>query len=68
MLVSRQADLALEVLRVVYLVPKAYRRRLAFKQLGGGSQAHLYNHILPVTRPHLLIVPVPGPHIFKLLQ
>jgi hypothetical protein len=41
---SIQADLVLEKeLGVVHLVPKANRRRLAFRQLGGGSlKAHPY--------------------------
>lgn len=57
--------------RVVSLVPKEGRRRLAPKWLGGGSQSpspqwHTSsNKTIPtLTKPHL-IVPFPGPSIFK---
>jgi len=38
---SVQADMVLEELRVLHLIPKANRRRLASRQLGGGSQSPL---------------------------
>ena len=44
---------------------KAAGRRLAHGQLGGGLKAHPYSDILLPTRPQFLIVPSPGPSIFK---
>ena len=51
--------------RVLHLDPKALRRRLASRQLGGGSQSPSQSDSLLPTKPHLLIVPLPGPSIFK---
>jgi hypothetical protein len=59
-----QADVALEEVRVLHLVPMANRRILFSRQLGGGSQSPLVSDTLPPTRPQL-IVPFPGPSIFK---
>jgi hypothetical protein len=62
---SFQAGMAQEELRVLHLVSKN-NRRLAYKQLGGRSlKAHPDSDILPLTRPHLLIVPFPGSSVFK---
>jgi hypothetical protein len=58
--------MALEELRVLRLILKANRRRLASRQLGEGSQSPPDSNTLPPTRPHLLIVPLPEPSIFKL--
>jgi hypothetical protein len=65
---SIQAGMTLEKLRVLPLVPKAARRRLVLMWLGGESPPKPHSDTLPPTRPHLLIVPLPGPSIFKLLQ
>jgi hypothetical protein len=59
-------------LRILHLVPKA-NRRLASRQLGGERVSmstlkvtHFLNKATPPpTRPYLLIVPFPGPSIFK---
>ena len=56
-----------EELKVLHLGPKA-NRRLALMRLGEGCQVYLQKVTLPPTRPHLLIVPHPGPSIFKLPQ
>jgi hypothetical protein len=48
-----------KVLKKEYLVLKE-NRRLSHRQLGGGSQSHTHRGTLP-PRPHLLIVPLPGP-------
>ena len=53
-----------KMLRVLQLVPKANRRRLASRQIGGGLKAHSYSDTLPPTRPHLLIVLLPEPSIY----
>jgi hypothetical protein len=70
MAASRQVWL--EELRVLYLVPKANWRRLPSRQVGGTSPSpppewHISsNKATPTpTRSHLLIVPLPGPSIFK---
>jgi hypothetical protein len=67
--------MAQEELRVLHLYLKAARRRLASRQLGGGSQSpgpqgHTSsNKATPIpTIPHLLIVLLPGPSILKLPQ
>ena len=69
---SVQTNLGLEELRVPPLVPKAARKSLASRQVGRESQNphsqwHTYsNKATPTqTRPHLQIVPLPGPSIFK---
>jgi hypothetical protein len=63
---SIQASMAQKMLRVLYIVPKANGRRLASRQLGGRShKAHPHSDTLPPKRPHLLIMPLPGPSIFK---
>ena len=59
-----QAGMGLEELRVPRLVPKANRRRLAGSK-EEGLKAHPYNDTPTPTRPHLLIVLLPGPSIFK---
>jgi hypothetical protein len=62
---SVQADIVQE-LRVLHLVSKTNRRRLASRQLGRRSlKAHPHSDTLPPTKPHLLIVPLPRPSIFK---
>ena len=72
---SVQAVMALEKLRVLRLVPKGNRIKLFCRQLGGGSQSpppqwHTSpNKATPApTSPYLLIVPLPGPSIFKPLH
>jgi hypothetical protein len=62
-------------LRVLHLHPKKARNRLALRWLGGVShcpfpQWHTSsNKAAPIpTRSHLLIVPLPGPSIFKAPQ
>ena len=64
---SVQADLGLEEPKVLHLDPKADRRRMAFRQLGGGSlKAHPHSDTLPPTRQHPpLVVPLPRSSIFK---
>jgi hypothetical protein len=63
---SIQASMVLEDLRVLHLDLTAARRKLALRQLGGLSfKAHPYSDTLPLTRPHLLIVPLPGTRVFK---
>jgi hypothetical protein len=59
-----QAGMGLEELRVPRLVPKANRRRLAGSK-EEGLKAHPYNDTPTPTRPHLLIVLLPGPSISK---
>ena len=44
-------------LRVLHLDPKAGRRRKASKTP--------HSDILPPKRPHLLIMPLPGPSVYK---
>ena len=53
-----QAEIIPEELRVLHLVPKAV-------SLEEGLKAHPHSDTLPPTRPYLLIVPLPGPNIFK---
>jgi hypothetical protein len=60
-----KAGMVLKMLRVLHLVSKANRRRLASKYLGGRSQRLPLCDTLPPTRPHLLIVALPGPSLFK---
>jgi hypothetical protein len=61
----------LEELRVLNLYLKAARKRLACRQLGQAyyspcPQWHTYSNKATFTpRPHLLIVPLPRPRIFK---
>jgi hypothetical protein len=69
---SVQVGMLWEELRVLHLVPKANRRRLTSRKLGGRSQNQpqqwhtSFNKATPtLTRPHLLIVPLLGPSIFK---
>ena len=59
----------LDKLRVLHLDWKAVRRRLC-STLGGAwiqetSKPGPHSDTLPPTRPHLLIVPLPGPSIHK---
>jgi len=71
MTMSRQV-MVLEELRVLHLVPKANRRRLTSRHIGGWSQSLppsvTHKAILTPIRSHLLIVPLRGPNIFKPLQ
>ena len=50
-------------LRVLHLHLKA--NEAAPRQLGGGLKADSHSDTPPATRPHLLIVPLPGPSILK---
>jgi hypothetical protein len=49
---SVQADMVMEELRVLHLVPKAARRRLNPHWALGQLKAHPYSDTLPPTRPH----------------
>ena len=66
-----QAGMVQEELRLLHLHLKAASRVLTSRQLGQGSnsphsQWHTYiNMATPTPRPHLLIVPLPGPSICK---
>ena len=61
-----QAGMALEKeLRVLHLVSKGITRRLTSRQLGRVSQSYPHSDTLPPTRPHLLILPLPGSGIYK---
>lgn len=55
--------MVLEDLRVLYLDLTAARRKLPLRQLGG----RLFKHhpYSDTTRQHLLVVPLPGPNVFK---
>jgi hypothetical protein len=57
-----------EELRGLHLHLKAAGRILTSRQLGWGSQAHAHSDTPTPTRPHLPIVPLPGPSIYKLSQ
>jgi len=47
---------------VLHPHPKGVRNRLSIpRQLGGGCPSPPHSDTLPPTRPHLLIVPLPGP-------
>jgi hypothetical protein len=56
--------MVLEELRVLYLHPKETRSRLSS---GSKESLKAYPHsdTLPPTRSYLMIVPFPGPSIFK---
>ena len=61
---SMQADLVLEEPRVLHVDPKAARRRLCItvarcEHIYDISKPWFYSNTLPLTRPHLLIVPLP---------
>jgi hypothetical protein len=62
---SIQAGMVQEELRVLRLHLRANKKRLISRELGMILKAHLHSDILPPTRTHLLIVPLPGPCIFK---
>jgi hypothetical protein len=64
---SAQADMGLEELRVLHLL-KTTRRRLATRQHGLDLKAPAHSDTPTPTRSHLLIVLLPEPSIFKLLQ
>jgi hypothetical protein len=56
----------LEELRVLHLVPKTNRKRLASRHLEERPlKANPHSETLPPAKPHLLIVAFPGPSIFK---
>jgi hypothetical protein len=57
--------MALEELRVLHLVPKANWRRMISRHWEESLKAHPHSDTLPPTRPHLLVVPLHGPSIFK---
>jgi hypothetical protein len=61
---SIQADMVLEELRVLHLILKT-NRRLAPTWLGGGSHWPSPQWHTSSTRPHFLIVLLPGPSILK---
>jgi hypothetical protein len=60
---SIQAGMVQEELRVRHLYLKAARSRLASRQLG--LKAHVHGDTPTPARPHLLIVPLPGPSIYN---
>jgi hypothetical protein len=60
---SIQAGIVQEELRALHLHLKAVRRRLVSRQLDEGLKAHPHKAIPTPTRPHLLIVLLPGLHI-----
>jgi hypothetical protein len=64
---SIQAGMVQEELKLLPLVPKAARRRLASSPGGWdkGLKPHVHSDIPTLTRPYLQIVPLPGPSIFK---
>jgi hypothetical protein len=51
--------MGLEKFRVLHLVPNGTRRRL------GGLKAHAHSDSCTQPRPYQLIVPFPGPSIYK---
>jgi hypothetical protein len=57
-----QAGMVQEELRVLHLHLKATRIKLTSRQL----KANTHSDSVPPTRPHLQIVPFPGPSIFEL--
>ena len=52
-------------LRALHLHLKAASGRLTSSQLGEGLKAHVHSDTPTPTGPHLLIVPLPWPSIFK---
>jgi hypothetical protein len=54
-----------EELRVLHLVLKTNRRRLAPRQLDEGLKAHAHSDTRTPTRPHFLMVLCPRPSIYK---
>jgi hypothetical protein len=62
---SIQAGMVLEDLRVLHLDKAVARRDCLIGSQEDGLKAHPHSDTLPPTRPHLLIVPLPGPSIFK---
>jgi hypothetical protein len=62
-----QAGMVQEELRVLHLHLKATSRILTFRQLGWESQAYAHSDTHS-PRPHLQIVPLSGPTIFKPLH
>jgi hypothetical protein len=51
--------------RVLQLHLKAASRILASRQLGWDLKAHTHSDTPTPTGPHLLIMPSPGPRIYK---
>ena len=51
-----KTGMRMEELRILHLVLKANKRRLASRQLGEGTQSPPPSDTLPPTRPHLLTV------------
>jgi hypothetical protein len=62
---SIHAGMVQEELRVLHLHLEAAGRRLTSRQLAWGSYAHTHSNTLHSTRPHFLMVPLPGPSIYK---
>jgi hypothetical protein len=62
---SIQAGMVQEELRVLHLHLKAASRILTSRQLGQGIKAHAHNDPPTTTRPHFLIVPLPGPCVYN---
>jgi hypothetical protein len=54
-----------EELRVLHLHLKAASRILVSRQYYEGLKAHTHSDTPTPTGPHLLIVPLPGPSIYK---
>jgi hypothetical protein len=61
---SVQGQVGLEKLRVSLLIPKAASRRLTSRQ-DYVIEAHTHSNTPTSSRPHLLIVPLLGPSIYK---
>jgi len=63
---SIQTGMVQEELRVLHLHQKGTRSRLSIlRQLAGRSPSPCHSDTLSPTRPHLLIVSLPGPSIYK---
>ena len=62
---SIHSGMAQAELRVLCLHPKAASGRLTSRQLGWGSYAHTHSDTPTSTRPHLQMVLLPGPRIYK---
>jgi hypothetical protein len=66
---STPADIMLEELTVLHLDLKAAKRRLSYIRQSLSTrrplEAHPHSDILPPTRPHLLVGPLPRGQAFK---